>query len=167
MEPKRSKLKRRPEEAITGTYGAIPHTVLDSPAFMGAGHTAKALLFELMRQHTGINNGHYQLSFSWLKKRGWNSRDVIQRARSELIDRGLIIQTRYGGLNSGPSLYAVTWLQISNFVGLDIQQSNYHPGAWSMMNDLSMGRKIKSRVPLNGTGNTASRYSPIPPPGTA
>ena len=161
------KNQKRPLEAITGRYGAIPNNVMDSPAFMGAGHTAKALLFELMRQHTGINNGHYQLSFSWLKKRGWNSRDVIQRARAELIDRGLIIQTRYGGLNSGPSLYAVTWLQISNFVGLDIQQSNYHPGAWSMMNDLSMDKKIKSPVPPNGKGNTVSRSSPIPPAGTA
>ena len=167
MEPRRSKPKGRPEEAITGTYGAIPHAVLDSAAFMGAGHTAKALLFELMRQHTGRNNGHYQLTTSWLKKRGWNSSDVIERARAVLIKRGLIIQTRQGGMNAGPSRYAVTWLKISNFVGLDIQQSNYHHGAWSMMNDLRMDKKIKSPVPLNGTENTASRYSPIPPAGTA
>jgi hypothetical protein len=159
--------QKRPVEAISGLYGAIPHAVLDSVAFKGASYPAKALIFDLLRQHSGNNNGHLHLSFSWLERRCWKSRDVIQRARAELIERNLLIQTRQGGLNIGASRYAVTWLKVSNFVGLDIQSNDYHPGAWAFMDKLPMGKKIANAVPSDGKGNTASRYSAIPPAGTA
>ncbi|MDO9459365.1 MAG: hypothetical protein Q7N95_04520 [Alphaproteobacteria bacterium] len=106
------------------------------------------------------------MSFSWLASRGWKSRDVIQRARAELIDRGLVIQTRQGGLNIGASRYAVTWLKITNFVGLEIESKDYHPGAWSFMDALPIANKNASTSPPAGKGNTASRYSPHPPAGT-
>lgn len=157
--------QKRPVEAITGLYGAIPLAVLDSLAFMGASYPAKALLFDLIRQHSGKNNGHLHLSFAWLEGRGWKSRDVIQRARAELIARGLLIQTRQGGLNIGASCYAVTWLKISNFVGLDIQGKDYHPGAWAFRDQLPTGKNANA-VPANGKGNTGSRYSTSPPAGT-
>ncbi len=161
-----TKTQKRPAEAINGQYGAIPVALLDSVAFMGASYPAKALLFDLIRQHNGKNNGHLQLSFSWLAKRGWKSRDVIQRARAELIERGLIIQTTQGGLNIGPSWYAVTWLSITNFVGLDIQAKHYHPGAWAFMDKLPMGKNANA-VPPDGKGSTGKRYSTVPPDGTA
>jgi len=160
------KKQKRPVEAIYGLYGAIPHAVMDGVAFKGASYPAKALLFELMRQHSGKNNGHLQLSFSWLQGRGWKSRDVIQRARDEIIERGLLIQTRQGGLNIGASRYAVTWLKISNFVGLEIQGKDYHPGAWGFMDTLPVAKQNAATSPPNGKGNTASRYSPLPPAGT-
>lgn len=156
------KKQKRPVEAINGPYGAIPHVVLDSVAFMGANYPAKALIFDLLRQHNGKNNGHLHLSFSWLARRGWKSRDVIQRARAELIERNLLLQTRQGGLNIGASRYAVTWLHISSCVGLDIQSKDYHPGAWAFMDKLPMGKKIANAVPPDGKGNTASRYSASP-----
>ena len=161
------KKQKRPQEAVSGLYGAMPYSVLDSVAFQGAGYPAKALIFDLMRQHNGNNNGHLHLSFTWLANRKWKSRDVIQRARAELIARNLIIQTRQGGLNIGASRYAITWLQITNFVGLDIEAKEYCPGAWALMDVLPMGRKIAFAVPPDGKGNTASRYSAIPPAGTA
>jgi hypothetical protein len=140
--------QRRPTEAIAGQYSAIPHIVLDSEAFKGASHPAKALLFELMRQHTGKNNGHLHLSASWLKHRGWKSRDVITRARNELMERNLIILTRQGGINAGASQYALTWLAITNFVNLDIQKKDYHPGAWNFMNKFEV---VKTKKPARET----------------
>lgn len=160
------KRQKRPVEGIGGLYGAIPHAVMDSIAFKGASYPTKALLFELMRQHSGNNNGHLHLSFGWLKRRGWKSRDVIQRARDELIQRGLLIQTRQGGLNIGANRYAVTWLKITNFVGLEIQGKDYHPGAWSFLDTLPIAKQNASTSPPAGKGNTASRYSPVPPAGT-
>lgn len=162
----RNKTQKRPAEAARGTYGALPHNVMDSVAYTGASMPAKALLNEAIRQHSGNNNGRLQLSYSWLKKRGWKSRDVIQRAKAELLERKLIIKTRQGGLNLGPSWYAVTWLQITNFVGLDIEAKDYHPGSWCLMDKLPMG-KIASAVTAEGTVNTGKRYSAIPPEGTA
>ena len=159
------KKQKRPEESISGLYSAIPHGTLDSVAFQGLNHPAKALLFDLIRQHSGKNNGHLHLSFAWLDARGWKSRDVIQRARAELITRGLLIQTRQGGLNIGASRYAVTWLKISNFVGLDIEAKHYHPGAWALMDPMPIAHKNANAVPLNGKATPASRYSPVPPAG--
>jgi hypothetical protein len=178
------KKQKRPPESVNGQYGAIPTALLDSKAFMGASYPAKALLFELIRQHNGKNNGRFQLAFSWLAKRGWKSRDVIQRAKAELIESGLLIQTKQGGLNVGATWYAVTWLPISNFVGLDIQSKDYRPGAWAFMDKLPVTIKRKgyevqwdginpmveknaNAVPLDGKGNTAKRYSTVPSEGTA
>jgi len=162
------KKQKRLVESITGLYGGMPHAVLDSTAFKGLSYPAKALLFELIRQHNAVkgNNGHLHLSFTWLQKRGWKSRDVIQRARDELLKRGLLIQTRQGGLNIGASRYAVTWLKITNFVGLEIQGKDYHPGAWGFMDTLPLAKQNAITSPPNGKGNTASRYSPLPPAGT-
>ena len=121
---------KRPPEAVNGAYTAVPHRVLDSQAFIGASDRAKALLFPLMRQHNGLNNGRLQLTDKWLAKQGYPSAGMNLKAREELIERGLIVQTRRGGLNSGCNWYALTWLPISNFVGLDITASTYHQGAW-------------------------------------
>ena len=125
-----SKKSKPPYETFTGGGNRIPHAVLDSQAFIGANDRAKALLFALIRQHNGLNNGRLQLTDKWLAKQGYPSAGMNIKSRAELIERGLIVQTKWGGLNSGCNWYAVTWLPISNFVGLDISASTYHQGAW-------------------------------------
>jgi hypothetical protein len=150
---------RKAPESVSGSFSAVPHGVMDSNAFQGAGHPARSLLYELIRQLSGRNNGHLQLASPWLKKRGWNSADVVQRAKGELLERGLIVLTRQGGLNSGPCLYGVTWLQISNFVGLDLSPQSYHPGQWRLMDKLP---------PIEKRGlSSASRSGAVPPNGAA
>ena len=121
--------KLKQPERIDGSYSAIPHAVLDSAAFIGASNAAKALLFAIIRQHSGANNGRIQLTQPWLSKQGFTSSSVY-KARDELISRGLLSQTKYGGLHMGPNWYAVTWLTISNFVGLDIDR--FDRGAWAL-----------------------------------
>jgi hypothetical protein len=157
---------KKPPEACQGFYSALPHNLLDSVAFKCASHTARSLLYELLRQHNGRNNGHLQLSSTWLKKRGWTSNDVVHRAKLELIERSLIIQTRQGGLNAGANLYAVTWLSISNFVGLDIQSKDYHPGNWRFMDASPVIGKHKlssvsrcSTAPSNGMADQVAAPS--------
>lgn len=122
--------QRKPPESVRGAYSALPHAVLDSTAYTGASPVAKALLNELIRQHNGGNNGRLQLAHTWLAPRGWPSKSVVEKARAELIERNLIIATRPGGLFIGPTWYALTWLPISNHVGLETSPSTYHPGGW-------------------------------------
>jgi hypothetical protein len=117
-------------ESISGGYGAIPWTVLDSVSFKGASDKAKALLFALMRQHTGNNNGHLHLAKKWLYNQGWTCHENNSKARKELIVRGLIVQTKWGGLNMGADLFALTWYDITNYVGLDITVKGYARGAY-------------------------------------
>lgn len=127
-------MKKLPE-AVQGRYALLPWAVHDSPAYTGASVAAKALLMELARQHNGANNGRLHLVHSWLAGRGWPSKSIVEKARAELIERGLIIQTKQGGMPPlGPSWYALTWLPISNYSGLDIASHQYHRGGWQFCN---------------------------------
>ena len=128
MKSKRKAIKR--PEYFDGNHSAMPHAVMDSNAFVGATDMARSLLFPLIRQHNGLNNGHLHLASKWLKKQGYKS-SSIYKAKDELIERGLIIQTKWGGLGIGASLFALTWLPISNFIGLNIEPSGYLRGAWA------------------------------------
>jgi hypothetical protein len=57
-----------------------------------------------------------------MKKRNWNSRDQLNKAKKELLNKHWIIETRQGGLNMGPTLYAITWQPIHECNGkLDIE----------------------------------------------
>ncbi|OIQ94828.1 hypothetical protein GALL_231830 [mine drainage metagenome] len=125
-------VKRRnaPAEAVSGRYAPIPHSLLDSCAFQACGHMAKALLFELVRQHNGSDNGHLRLSRTWLAARGWKCVASIASARDELLRNRLIVQTRHGGLRNGSHCYALTWLAVTNYAGLDIGPQDYYPGAY-------------------------------------
>jgi len=147
-----AKGNRKPIEAVKSRYTALPHALLDSVAFMGASHIARSLLIDMMRQHTGANNGYIHAAVGWLRKRGWASTGQIQKAKAELIERGLIVRTKLGGLNAGPDLYALTWLEVSNFAGLDLKPTQYHPGAWSQLNPLpAIGSKDKAeQITVNG-----------------
>ncbi|SET47093.1 hypothetical protein SAMN05216326_12930 [Nitrosomonas marina] len=130
----RRKCKKEEMETFSGSYSAIPHRVIDSDAFIGATDKAKSLLFALIRQVNGRNNGRLQLVDKWLAEHGWRSKSANKKTTEELIKRGLIVRTRQGGLNMGCSWYAVTWLPIKNFVGLDISNNSYHQGIWADCN---------------------------------
>lgn len=171
---------KKPDEAVSGRYTALPHPLLDSVAFMGASHLARSLLCDMMRQHTGGNNGRIHCATGWLQKRGWASTGQIQKAKAELVERGLIVRTKAGGLNAGPDLYALTWLKISNFVGLDLKPAQYHEGAWSLLNPLpppgSKGTDqaitVRSRTAAKRTvkkreGCSDVRNGTVPPDGIA
>lgn len=163
--------KKKPSESVTGRYAAVPHALLDSVAFMGASHQTRSLIFELIRQHTGTNNGHLQLATSWLAKRGWASADGIQKAKREALERGLIVKTREGGLNIGPDRYALTWLPITNFVGLHICARDYHPGAYQLLGSLTTGddppvKRQGARRTIKREHHSGTRNSAVPVDGT-
>ena len=94
-------------------------TVLDSLAFRTLSHPAKALLLELARQCHGDDNGRMLLSRVYLAARGWKSADVIQRAKTELVDAESIFQTVQGRRPNKASWYAVTWHKLGKLKGLD------------------------------------------------
>lgn len=136
---RRSKQAR--PEFISGGYAAIPWAVQDSVSFQGASDKAKSLIHALIRQHSGNNNGHLHLAKKWLYERGWTCHENNSKARNELIERGLIIQTKWGGLNMGPDLFALTWYDITNYVGLDITAKGYSRGAYLLCNLPSTARR--------------------------
>mgnify|MGYP001126271933 CR=1 FL=1 len=130
-----AKRSKRPPEAPSGPFFALPHSVLDSEAWKRCSPHARALLMELCRQHNGRNNGHLHLSRTWLAPRGWKRPITVNKLRDELIENQLILKTRHGGLNNGTHWFALTWLPITDFAdfNLDVKgPRDYHPGAYHL-----------------------------------
>lgn len=109
----------------------MPHTVLRSPAFCGASSKAIKLLMGLVSQYSGFNNGAMSLSWATMRPLGWRSRSQIDEARRELMERGLIERTRFGGRHRA-ALYAVTWLAVDECPKqhLDAPASAAPSGLW-------------------------------------
>ena len=154
----RTRKNKRPEY-ISGGYATIPWAVLDSQSFIGASDKAKALLFALMRQHNGENNGHLHLTKKWLYEKGWTCHENNSKSRNELIARGLIEQTKWGGLNAGADLFALTWHKISNYVGLQIEPRGYRLSAYTLC-DLPPTKRRKP--PQKRNGLPSNRDSTVP-----
>src|SRR4051812_1572802 len=89
----------------------LPQSVMQAPALATASHPAFRLLTILIAGNTPQQNGRLAVTNRYARAYGMRSHDTIQRAREELLERGLIVCTRSGRrLNKNPALYAVTWL---------------------------------------------------------
>lgn len=102
-----------------GGFIALPWSVLDCIAYACLSHIAKALLFEVARQFVRDNNGRLLISTAYMKKRGWYSSSVIQKAKLELIEAGFIFETVKGHRPNKASWYAVTWRRLDRLQGYD------------------------------------------------
>lgn len=103
----------------SGGFVALPWSVLDCPAYAALSHPAKALLLEMARQFVRDNNGRLLASRAYLSKRGWNSPDVISRAKQDLLRAGFIHETVKGHRPNKASWYAVTWRTLDRLPGYD------------------------------------------------
>lgn len=102
-----------------GGFAAIPWTVLDSSAYQGLSHPAKALMMEIARQYHGDDNGRMIVTLAYLGPRGWSSNDTISRAKRELLEAGLIYETVKGCRPHKASWYAATWWALDKLAGYD------------------------------------------------
>ncbi len=95
----------------TASFVTIPHFVLQSDQWAAMDAYAMKLLFELVRQYRGNNNGDLSATADMLKDRhnSWASKDTLPRKLRHLEDHGWIIRTRQGGRHIGCNLYAITW----------------------------------------------------------
>lgn len=113
-----SRKKTKPDRD-GGAFVALPWTVLDSKNFQNLSHPAKALLLEFARQYGDGFNGRLLCSMRHLKTRGFNSSDVVTRAKRELIEAGFIFETVMGQRPNKASWYAVTWYPLDKIPGYD------------------------------------------------
>jgi hypothetical protein len=102
---------RKDRKRVAGRFVALPHEVLDSPAYQGLGYPARALLLEIAYQYTGDNNGRLLASKARLSTRGWNSSDVLSRAKNELMEARFIHETVKGHRPNKASWYAAAILR--------------------------------------------------------
>ena len=117
----RSKFKRNGDKCDGKTFVRLPTVVLESPGFRQAGITARALLIDLAMQYSGHNNGKLTACAKYLRPLGWKSNDTVVRARRELIECGLLLETRKGARPNKAAWFALTWLDLDQGQGLDIE----------------------------------------------
>lgn len=156
-----------------GGFMALPWSVMDSPAFQRLSYSARSLLMEIFRQFVKNNNGRLLASRAYLAGRGWKSADVIDRAKRELLEAGLIYETVKGHRPNKASWYAVTWRILDPHHG-------YDPGAAAAFvrgayRGASLPEPLKKNAvlsPAGGTGKVAIGPSPgtgrgaaVPSPG--
>lgn len=114
--PKKNKWKSNADKREHGSFSTWPHVCATHENFYCLSSTAKALLFELLGQYRGKNNGDMDCAWENMRHKGWNSRSTIERARNELLERGWIVLTRRGGRNQC-HLYGLTFLALDECNG--------------------------------------------------
>jgi hypothetical protein len=123
-----SKAKGRNEK---GRFVALPHHCLNHENYICMSHKAKTLFVNVVLQYNGSNNGDLCIAFSVMKKQGWKSKQTLFLAMDELKHYGWIVQTRIGGMNNTPHLYAITFHPIDECKGkLDIKATKTPLGNW-------------------------------------
>ena len=115
----RNKTRKGDTGRDSGGFIALPWAVLDCPAYARLSMHARALLLEVARQYHRDDNGRMLLSRAYMKTRGWNSADMLTKAKRELIDCGFIFQTVMGHRPNKASWYAVTWRSLDKLTGYD------------------------------------------------
>lgn len=142
-----------------GGFVAIPWSVLDSASYQELSHPARSLLMEFARQYHGDDNGRMVATHAYLKSRGWSSKDVITRAKNELLDAGLIFETCKGQRPHKASWYALTWLSLDKLEGYDAGVEKAFPrGAYGAK------KRLERAAPAPSGGVTGK---PIGPSGGA
>lgn len=99
-----------------GQFAKWPLACGRHPNFYRLSIHAKALLFELLSQYKGRNNGDLCCAWGVVRDRGVGSRRRVQAAEKELERTGWTYRTRQGGRNM-PNLYALTCFDIDECDG--------------------------------------------------
>ena len=98
-------------------YALLPREVAESPSYNALPDWARTVLFALLQQYHGLNNGLLAIPFSQAKLLGVSHQWKLYAGLRVLCDAELLICTRRGLLSGGrklPSLYATTWKGIDD-----------------------------------------------------
>jgi hypothetical protein len=115
-----------------GAVLIMPHVVLNSAAYLSLSSRAIKLLYDLAMQYNTYNNGALLASWRYMsEKRGWTSADQLAKAKAELIEKSLVVQTVQGLLPNKASWYGLTWLALDNIKGLEITANNWPRGSYA------------------------------------
>ena len=109
-------------------FASVPRYVIDTPAFKSLRGNSVKLLLLLASQYKGNNNGDLIITHSKYKS-DFKSSQTMYAARDELEEKGFIATNAYGGMSCGgykvPSLYALLWRPVDDFLDLTKNQFRY------------------------------------------
>jgi len=114
-----------------GAFVQIPLVVLSCAAYIRLSASAKALLWDVVVQYKGDNNGRLLTGWSIMSEdRGWVSKDTLNRAKAELLESGLLFETRKGARPNKSSWCAATWWPLDWTPAMDIKEQDFPRGLY-------------------------------------
>jgi hypothetical protein len=148
MEPRTRRRKKSPSAApISGPFLALPHSVLNSQAYLRLSFAAQSLLIDIAVQFNGMNNGHLLSSMRVLGPRRWRSSATVRKALTALEDAGLIYQTAQGKFPNDANLWAITWQALRPSDKFDPGHfEGFQKGRYTMFDPLPPIQKMKQAV---------------------
>ena len=137
--------KKAGEKRDGGGFITLPLSALNSRAYIEASPHARMLLIDLYMQYRGDNNGDLCAAWKIMKLRGWRSEATLGKAKRQLLELGLIVETRKGARPNKASLYAVTWCDLDHCSKLDMSERAFPRGAYKLLNPVPPMR-VKNAV---------------------
>lgn len=129
----KSRYKNATDKRDGGGHVAIPFPVLNGAAYLGLNAYARMLLLDLAAQYRGNNNGDLCAAWKLMRPRGWKSEDTLGKAKRDLLEARLIVETRKGARPNKCSLFALTWYALDDCGGkLDITARSFPRGAYRL-----------------------------------
>lgn len=114
-----------------GRFIQIPGVVLDSSAYIGLSPYAVKLLWDVANQYRGDNNGRLLTGWTYMRdERGWNSPTTLDRAKAELLESGLLAETRKGARPNKATWVAVTWWHLNWCEEMDLAEQQFPRGEY-------------------------------------
>lgn len=115
-----------------GAFRQVPISVLDGRAYLDCSPHARMLFFDMLTQYRGANNGDLSIAWKLMKPRGWRSEATLHKAKRELIEAGLIVETRMGARPNRCSLYALTCFRLDESPKLEMTSKLFPFGAYKL-----------------------------------
>ncbi len=114
-----------------GAFIQVPIAVLDSKAYTTLSAPGKVLLWDVISQYKGDNNGKLLTGWRIMSEdRGWVSKDTLNRAKAELLESGLLFETRKGARPNKSSWCAATWWHLNWTQDMDIREQDFPRGLY-------------------------------------
>lgn len=130
---KPSKWKGARDSRDGTSFVPVPCVVLNSVAYLGLSAYGRMLLFDMLNQYNGRNNGTLACPFSQMKLRGWRSEETLAKAKRELLHCKLLHETRMGARPNKVSFYALTFYELNEDSRLEVTAKGYPRSAWRLL----------------------------------
>ncbi len=126
----RNRFKDARNKREPGSFIPLPHRAIRSESCAKLTPYQAKLLLELVAQYRGNNNGDLCATWSLMRKRGFSSKDTLNKAIKGLLERDWIEISRRGGRNRA-QLYALTFYAVDHCNGkLDIAATHTPKSLW-------------------------------------
>ena len=81
----RKSFKNGKDKRDGGAFVSVPLSVLNSRAYIMTSAYSRMLLFDLLSQYRGNNNGDLCAAWKFMQPRGWRSEATLDKAKLELL----------------------------------------------------------------------------------